>query len=754
MPKRDRTENRREHEAGAMTYRTLTVRSSSIDIEGRSIEADISTENPVMMPDFERGEMIPEVLLSSGCELPASRQVPLLDSHQRASVKNQLGSIRNLENVDGRNVGRLHFSAAAEDEWTKVREGHVTDVSAGYEVRTKIHVKRGDTQKIQGREFTGPVNVATKWRMREGSITPIGADDMAKMRGLDPNAVRFLTPNESEFEMNPKLRAAAVARGMSLNLTDEDAQNWIADNMSAPAGGEGEKAEPMTEEEAAADKKKKQAEEDAGDAPGMKSLGDIESRMATMIDRAVSQRESKRAAFVTEVDSLCNLTDLTDEAAKCRELPTLEAVRKHLTDAKATKAREGYVKPQPSVRFTGNTGQKELLRDMGTALSMRAMESQANGGAKTLDAIFPVAERGKGAATFKYATPFQMAEECVRAMNIDTRGLTREQVAICAMFGPDAAGLEQRDAAYHVTGNFANLTLDAMNKTMRVGYDETPQTWKMVMRQGPSVPDFKQIHRLQLSGVGNLPVWNDNTAPERATISDSKESYAVESRSLEISYSYRLLVNDDMDQLSRTPALLGAAAARTVNAVAWAQVTSNPTLAFDSKALFLETPAGNRFRKNLTTGAGAPSVTTVGTLTTLMRLMRGQNVVENGTHAEGTDILNLSPSFIVGPAELEVTINQLVNSAYDPSANLNQVFNPSRVLTPVIEPLLSVASTTAWYLVSKQIDGIEVTFLQGQENPITRNNLDYKTLAQSVTILQTFGAKPLDFRGWQKHAGA
>ena len=170
--------------------------------------------------------------------------------------------------------------------------------------------------------------------------------------------------------------------------------------------------------------------------------------------------------------------------------------------------------------------------------------------------------------------------------------------------------------------------------------------------------------------------------------------------------------------------------------------------------MFLETPANNRFRKNLTTGAGAPSVTTVGALTALMRLMRGQNVVENGTHAEGVDILNLSPAYIVGPAELETTINQLVNSAYDPSANLNQVYNPSRVLTPVIEPLLSVASATAWYLVSKQIDGIEMTFMQGYENPQTRNFLDPKKLSQEVTILQIFGAKALDFRGWQKHAGA
>lgn len=727
-----------------MGFRTLAVRSSSINADDRSIEADVSTENPVDMPDFARGEMVPEILVTSGAILPESRQVPFLDSHQRASVANQLGSARGLAiSDDNKLTARLHFSSAADGEFTKVREGHVTDVSAGYQILKKQYVPRGETKKIEGREYAGPANVVTSWRLMEVSLTPIGADSMAKLRGLDPSTVRFLSPDEEgDFMIIDKLREAAVKRGMSVSLTDAEAQAWIADNM-----GQGEKAEPeMTEEE-----KKKKAEEEAAASEGTKSLpADLDSRMERMVKAAFDQQHAKRSAFIREVDSLCELADVPEEAEACRNLSDIAAVRKHITDAKAKRS-ENPIPFRVGIRQI-SSGTENLIRDMKTALTMRAVQSQAKS-EKTVEKVLPVAERGKGHATFQYATPYQMAEEFVRAMGIDTRGLTRETVAICAMFGPETAGLEQRDAAYHVTGNFANLTLDAMNKSMRVGYEETPQTWKGPIRQGLSVPDFKNIHRLQLSGIGNVPVWNDNADPEKATLSDSKETYAVEARSLEISYSYKLLVNDDMGQLSRTPALLGAAMARTVNAYAWSIITSNPTLAFDGKAMFLETPAGNRFRKNLTTGAAVPTVTTLGAMTTLMRLMRGQNNVENGTHAEGKDILNLTPTYIIGPAELEVTINQLVNSAYDPAATLMQVYNPSRVLTPVIEPLLSAASAKAWYLASNQIDGVEVSFMQGQENPITRNYLDPKKLSQSVTILQTFGGAALDFRGWQKHAG-
>jgi hypothetical protein len=271
------------------------------------------------------------------------------------------------------------------------------------------------------------------------------------------------------------------------------------------------------------------------------------------------------------------------------------------------------------------------------------------------------------------------------------------------------------------------------------------------MRQAASVPDFKQIHRLRMGAIPNLPVWPDNSNPERASFTDARESYAVEARSLEISYSYRLLVNDDMDALSRTPGMMGAAAARTVNAVAWSQITSNPTMS-DSVALFA-TATGARKRTNLTTGAGTPSVTTLQTLTNLMRQMRGENTPEGN---ESADILNLQPRYLVGPSALATTINQLVLSAYDPAANSFMVYNTATQLIPVIEPLLDVASTTAWYLFAdtSQIDTVEVSFLQGQETPVTRQFMDERNLSQTVTILQTFAAKAMNHRGVQKHAGA
>lgn len=715
-------------------YRSLEVRASTLNVDARTIQADIATEAPVPMVDWERMAMVPEILIAAGAQFPKSRQVPFLDSHNRNSVSDQLGSARDVEVKGDRLRATLHFSESATNEFTKVREGHVTDVSAGYEILKRVHIPAGESKTLAGRQFDGPVNVVTKWRLREVSLTPIGADAQAKLRGLDPAAIRFES-RKGQFKMNEDLRKLLVSRGMAADLTDEQAQQWLVDNREAVFAS----AKPPEQ---------KQEERKAATPPGVQQIDTaaLAAEVARQVQIAQEDERKRTAEFRKEVDALCDLAGLASEKDHCRGLTDVDAVRSHLIAKQKEQAEQ--VSYNPNVRVLG-TGFDRLRSDLQTALALRAV-SNVTSNEKTIEKVLPVAERAKGASTFRHASLFDMASEFVRASGIDTRGLTREEVALCAMFGPEKAGIRSAGAAYHTTGSFTNLTLDAVNKSMQVGYTETPVTWRGPMRQGSSVADFKQIHRIRLGSVPNLPVWNDNSNPEKGSIADGKESYAVECRSLELDFSYRLLINDDMDALSRIPSQMGAAAARTVNTLAWTQVTSNPTMS-DSVALFAAA-TGARKRTNLTTGAGSPSVSTLQTLSNLMRQMRGENTPEGN---ESTDILNLMPRYLIGPSALETTIKQLVLSAYDPASSL-MVYNTATQLIPVIEPLLDASSTTAWYVFAdpSQIDTVEVTFLQGQETPVVRSFMDERKMSQSFIVLQTVGAKPLNHRGVQKHAGA
>jgi len=162
-------------------------RPQSLDTAARAVDVVCSTENPVDVFDWERGEIIPEILLMSGCQLPESRQIPLLDTHYRGDVSSVLGSCRALRVENSELVGRAHYAdgdPTAEAAWNKTRQGHLTDYSIGYRVLESTHIPAGQSQLIQGRTYAGPLKVATRWKVRELSTCPIGADEFAKARSL------------------------------------------------------------------------------------------------------------------------------------------------------------------------------------------------------------------------------------------------------------------------------------------------------------------------------------------------------------------------------------------------------------------------------------------------------------------------------------------------------------------------------------------------------------------------------------------
>lgn len=151
-------------------------------------EAVIATENPVPVFDFERGEVVPEILLASGMHVRGGGdQIPLLDTHDRTSIFSQLGSLRGVRAENGEITGEPHFDKTEEGQKakTKVDGGHVNRMSAGYRISPdkSRYVGEGESAEISGRTFDGPAVIRTEWEIFEGSLVPVPADTQAKMRG-------------------------------------------------------------------------------------------------------------------------------------------------------------------------------------------------------------------------------------------------------------------------------------------------------------------------------------------------------------------------------------------------------------------------------------------------------------------------------------------------------------------------------------------------------------------------------------------
>jgi hypothetical protein len=306
-------------------------------------------------------------------------------------------------------------------------------------------------------------------------------------------------------------------------------------------------------------------------------------------------------------------------------------------------------------------------------------------------------------------------------------------------------------SAYHVTGTFSHVLLDAAKKTLLAAYEEANVTYPIWTRQAPSTVDFKTINRIRLGEIPDPQIVPENSIYGESAVSDTKESYRVEKYGNIFSISLEAIINDDLNAISRIPAQQGSAMRRKINKVVYAVLTANAALS-DAIALFHASSHG----ANL--DATALSVTALNVGWTIMALQTG---LTSGV------ILNLQPRFLLVPPSLAATALQLAGSLANPTSTLAtnedaarpgfnsgviNIYGPngSRPITPVVDACISTSeSATAWYLAAEpnQIDTVEVCFLQGEETPYLEREEGFSVDAIRYKIRQTFGAKAVDYRG-------
>ena len=174
----------------------ISFKPSTLRKEDRSVEFVLTTETPAFVWSWERWDVVSEVLIAKGVNIPANGQVPLQDSHNRGSIKSTLGSVREIKVENDEVIGRLYFAKSAEavDAFEKIEDGHVDSGSVGY-TATGTWIAKGKTFDYDGKTYEGPMQLTTKWDLHEYSVTAIGADPFAKARDME--AVK---PTDSETE--------------------------------------------------------------------------------------------------------------------------------------------------------------------------------------------------------------------------------------------------------------------------------------------------------------------------------------------------------------------------------------------------------------------------------------------------------------------------------------------------------------------------------------------------------------------------
>src|SRR3954468_1647422 len=118
----------------------FNCRSVAVVGDKESRSAVIATQSPVLMRYGQ--ELIPEVLLMSGVQLPKGRKLTMFDSHETGSIQKVLGSVRKLKVENDQLVSEdVHVNSSRTDVQALIDEGDVESFSVGYRVDKAIKIE-------------------------------------------------------------------------------------------------------------------------------------------------------------------------------------------------------------------------------------------------------------------------------------------------------------------------------------------------------------------------------------------------------------------------------------------------------------------------------------------------------------------------------------------------------------------------------------------------------------------------------------
>ena len=619
---------------------------------------------------------------------------PFLKVHEVDTLDAVIGSVvpgsARIEN--GRGIAQVRISERADVEpiWRDIQAGHIRAVSIGYQVH-RFEVSKPEAARELWR--------AVDWTPFEVSAVPVGADPAAGFRAQSTLHDCVLHRRDV-----PPIKTGAIPMTDKSKTPASDAETQATQPTEPVKTKDTRMTEPKTP---VAEPKDAAAQTRAQPKPQKANTAAAPDTEAVATRARETERD--RVSTIYDLAGRLNLERSFAEGLVKRGTDIGEA-RRLILDQVAAKSEETRTFSQVSIPLGGRDEQITRRDAVANALLHRY--------SPTLFTLEDAARQYRG------MTLMELARESLGNAGVNTRGLSRDEVATRAL---------------HSTSDFPEILSAVTNKTLRQAYDAYPRTFMLFCRQVLAT-DFKAMHRVQLGEAPQLLEVGESGEFKRGTLGESKESYKVKTYGRVVAITRQTLINDDLDAFTRIPAMYGNSIAQLESDVVWGIITANPAMA-DGNALFHTT------HKNLAGTGAALAVDAVGAARAAMAKQTG---------LDKKTVLNVRPAFLIVPASLELKAEQMVAQNLVPAATSSVVPQSIRTLAPISEPRLDAASETAWYLAASpnQIDTIEYAYLEGQQGAYieTRNGFDVDGV--EIKCRLDFGAKAIDWRGLYKNPGA
>lgn len=768
----------------------MQYRSSMLgqpDEQTRTIIATLSTEQPVAMYDYRTRAVIDEVLLASGGQFP--ERMPLLDDHSRYGANAVMGSVRNAVNNGDRWRGTLSFATNAGPDvdqiWEKVRQGHITDVSVGYRYGEGdyVDIAPGQTRKINGREFTASrartLRVVTKWSARETSITPIGADDQAKIgrSGGIPNAADlgfgfeigagdFVQSGQRTEEKMNKLIEFLHARGMDQSITEQAAAlAWAQRNL---AGDLLESFQTLCRQEGV----QIEVRSSAVTTPAtVTSTANAQAVAPTLV--ATTQQRSEvdefaiareRAAYVSQVGEGVPENIRSQAISEGWDLPRINrefaTARQQRSAPLSGQAPAGHVVDRT---LNARTLQAAVLLRSGIDIEnpmLRSNQAQHVFNDRSLFG-FDSTRNANGDWLVRHARNVERGgatqnDESARAIDRAYDMQRMSMVDICrAALDIEGVRYDPYDRDEIIQRSFSTATLNAvftMNfaAQMLQGFIDAPDTTGPWTKEDP-LPNFQTVERFQLGKSSKLKKMERHQKSEDVTVEANLESYKL------ARYAGNFVV-DEMDIIDDRFGAIDAIAPRDMGEAArvlrpdlvYSILLGNPTMLQDSKALF------HVDHGNFSASGAALSRANIDSAKSAMA-----SQTSNGR------LLDIRAQYLIVPETKGWAAEQIIGSAevrgtgadygtMNPARGKFQVISEPRLDVGVVDPATGTSNAGepgSWYLATANGRyGINVGMLQGTGGaPVVRRyNLTEGKAGFGWTCIMYAAAKAVGYQGLSK----
>ncbi len=578
-------------------------------------------------------------------------------------------------------------------------------------------VGEGVTTKVNGKTFTGPLEVARKSTLMEVSFVAIGADQKTTVK-VAASAAQY---KEHDMDFEKWIEAL----GFDADDLREDQRQHLQAKYDA-------------EVKAAADIK---------EAAKIKAE---ESKDPKVIEAAAKPPVVEAPSF--ELDSVI----LAHES----HMAKIEAIGEEYREKVPA---EDFAKLTTAVRKGAIEAKAKALGDKWPAVKLESDHILA---AATYKADLMVAERPKGPAIHSSSQDVSMPAieaafcqsaglkepekyfkpEVLEAADKRYRGLGIQQLLLVCASQNGYSGrpwIRSDNLREVIQAAFSTHTISTMltttgNKLLLDSFNVIPQSWRQVAAI-KTVTDFKAVTMFRMNADLEYEEVGPGGLIKHGTV--SQESYSIQAKTYAkmLALTRQDIINDDLGAFDDLRNRLGMGAAVKLNNIFW-----DAWLAAVDAGTFWTAARGNR-QAGATTALGE-----VG-LNKAVKLFRD---------AKGPDgnRLGLEPEILLSGSDLEATNRKLFTSmeVRDTAADTltlvsNIHFNRFK---PVIVPELSDTSltggsTTQWFLLANpaRLASAAMCFLDGQQTPtIETTDADFNTLGIQSRGFHDFGVTMSEFR--------